>query len=179
MPKGRISRLRSGRFGLAGLLALMLGGCDQASFVITRVDVIHQGLSSSIRSAGRAFVESHGRPFAGVAAEEIAARLRLPAAYPTGFAFIARAPGPRPERDGLRLVLHFNPKGPPDGIADCARDAEAETQPPSATGFRVTATWCQGSRPLVTGFMEAPHAAADEPADFAHLMAQLIRAITN
>ena len=124
-------------------------------------------------------MESHGRPFAGVAPEEIAARLRLPASYPTGFRFIARAPGPRPERDGLRLVLHFNPEGPPDGIADCAREAEARTRAPTSKGFSVTATWCQGSRPLVTGFMEAPKAAADDPAGFEHAMAQLIRAITD
>ena len=160
----------------AALAAALLGGCDQAPFVISRVDVIHQGLSSTIRSAGQAFVESHGRPFAGVAPEEIAARLSLPASYPTGFRFVAREPGPA--RDGLRLVLHFDPEGPPNGIADCDRVAEARTLAPALTGFRVTATWCQGSRPLVTGFLEAPRTEADDPAGFAHVMAQLIRAIT-
>ena len=165
------------RWGLFGALAALLGACDNPT-TITRVHFVHQGLEATIRNAGLAHVESHGRPFAGVTADEIAARLKLPAAFPSGFRFTAREPAPRPERDGLRLVLHFNPAGPPDGQADCRREAEAETLPPSTEGFRVTASWCQGARMFSTGFMEAPRTRADDPTGFANAMLRLMIQIT-
>ncbi len=171
----RLRGLRLG--GLLGVLAASLGGCDNPT-TVTRVIVMHGGLEASIRSAGAAHVESHGRPFEGVAPDEIAARLKLPAAFPSGFRFTARTPGPRPERDGLRLVLHFNPAGPPDGQADCRRESEAQTLPPASEGFSVTASWCQGSRLFSTGFMEAPKTRADDPGGFAQAMLRLMIEIT-
>lgn len=159
---------------LLGALAA-LAGCDDGT-VITRV--------TNFTGAGRDYVipfaagglptEIHGAPFAGVTADEVAAKLRLPPHFPAGIRFRAVAPGAGVSG---RLVLAFNPDGPPNGMALCAPPAPPRLAPPRETGFSVTATLCDGERVLTTGHLEARKTRADDPQGFSHAMTRLFTAM--
>jgi len=159
---------------LIGALAA-LAGCDDGT-VITRVtNFIGEGRDYVIPfAAGGLPTEIHGAPFAGLAADEVAAKLRLPPSFPAGVRFRAVAPGA--ETAG-RLVLAFNPEGPPNGMALCAPPAPPRLAPPRETGFAVTATLCNGERVLTTGHLEAPKTRADDPQAFSHAMTRLFAAM--
>lgn len=159
----------------AGLSALMLaGGCDDGT-VITRVDR-RPGFSLSqvvAMAAGGVPTEVHGAPFPGAAPDDVAARLAMPASFAAGTTFRAATPGAADTR--RRLVLVFNPSAPPNGLRDCRRVEPAPTREPGATGFAVTATFCEGERMLATGHLEARRTQADDWAGFTRVMRLLLR----
>jgi len=162
---------------LGTLLAALgaLAGCDDGT-VITRVTNFTGGGRDYVIpfAAGGLPTEIHGAPFAGVTADEVAAKLRLPPRFPAAIRFRAVAPGA-----GVagRLVLAFNPEGPPNGMALCAPAAPKRLAPPRAVGFAVTATLCNGERVLTTGHLEAPKTRADDPQAFSHAMTRLFTAL--
>lgn len=162
---------------LSGLFAALaaLAGCDDGT-VITRVDNQIGAVDSYLipMAAGGLPTEVHGAPFDGVTPEQIVARLRLPGGYPTDIRFRAVAPGPGAVG---RLVLAFNPDGPPNGQALCGLTAPRPGLPPREVGFAVTATLCNGARVLTTAHMEARKTRADDPEGFVKAMQRLFTAM--
>lgn len=162
---------------LSALLAALaaLAGCDDGA-VITRVTNFVGGGRDYVvpLAAGGLPAEIHGAPFAGVSAEEVAARLRLPPSFPAGIRF--RAVAPDAGAVG-RMVLAFNPEGPPNGTALCKIAAPLRHAPPREIGFAVTATLCNGERVLTTAHLEASKTRADDPEAFAHAMTRLFAAM--
>jgi hypothetical protein len=159
----------------AALLALLAAGCDDGT-VITLVDREQARLAKSflVTAGPDGFpVETHGAPFAGVSAAEVAARLRAPPSFPAGIRFRPVAPG----TEARRLVLVFNRQGQPDRHADCRLSAPAPTVAPREVGFSVSATLCSGAGVVVTGHMEARKTRADDPAAFSRVMTLLLMTI--
>jgi hypothetical protein len=133
VASGALSRLA------AAALALLGAGCDGT--VITHVDKDQARLARSflVTAGPDGFpVETHGAPFAGVTAAQVAARLRAPASVPAGIRFRPVAPG----TEARRLVLVFNREGQPNRHADCRLTAPAPTVAPRDVGFSVSATLC-------------------------------------
>lgn len=163
--------MRAGRWACA-LLAGLLGACDDGTVVTRTHSVVGDGRSHIVpMAAGGLPTEVHGAPFAGVAPEAVAARLRLPGGWPADIRFRATdAPGA-----GARLVLVFNPLRNPDGLIACRTPPAAG--PGGEVGFAVTASFCAGERTLITGHLEAPRVRADDPDAFARSMTALFAAM--
>jgi hypothetical protein len=162
------------RIGLSALLAgvaALISGCEDRT-VVTRVDKRFDDTRSYIVpiAAGGLPVEVIGAPFAGVTAGEVIARLRLPGGWPTDIRFRAS------EGERGRLVLAFNPSGPPNGRALCS-GARPEPLPAKAEGFVVTASFCNGDTLIATGHMEAQNTRADDPEAFGRVMTSLFQQI--
>ena len=162
------------RLGLSALLAsvaALLSGCEDRT-VVTRVDKRFDDMRSYIVpiAAGGLPVVTIGAPFAGVTPDEVIGRLRLPGGWPADIRF-------RPSQGETgRLVLAFNPSGPPNGRALCS-GARPEPLPPKAEGFVVTASFCNGDRLIATGHMEALNTRADDPEAFRRVMTSLFQQI--
>lgn len=152
------------------LAAAALAGCDDGT-VVTRVDRPVSDVRSYVTTLALSGmpVESHGAPFAGVSPAELAARLRLPPAYPAGTSFRAVAPGETRER----LVLDFNPATPGRAAAACRGDLGAARENRAETGFSVSATLCNGERVVVSGHLDARRTRADDPEGFRRAMTAL------
>ena len=152
-------------------LAALLSGCEDRT-VVTRIDKRFDDSRSYIvpMAAGGLPVEAIGAPFDGVTVEEIASRLRMPGSWPADIRF-------RPSQgERGRLVLAFNPSGPPNGRALCS-GARPEPLPPRAEGFVVTASFCNGDTLIATGHMEALNTRADDPEAFRRVMTSLLQQI--
>ena len=161
------------------VLAGLLTACDEAT-IITHVDKLsHMSMNSlvTIQGAQGIAVEIHGAPFPGIDDTAIAAAMRPPAGASQGIRFHAVEPGTWSAHDGWRLVLHFNPDGPPHSVHDCKLEAEAKTAGRPAQGYSVNATFCNGADWQAHGFLKAPKAAQDDPGLFADHMVQLMQAI--
>lgn len=160
---------------LGGVLGLGLAGCDDGT-AITRVLVYGDAASFLVLSGpGGMPVEVHGAPFPGVAAKEVAALLKAPAAMPAGIRFRPAEPG---DAEGARLMLVFNRTDTVDAVADCRRRAPA--RPPGeggAVGFTVTMTLCNAGSMVATAHMEASKTRADDPAEFTRVMRLLMMQI--
>ncbi len=171
-----------GRAVLASAMAAALGlaACDGSETVITHVD--RRGTFSRDdlwgMQDGRGIpVEVHGSPFRRVSDRELIEALRPPGGAAQGITYYARPPGGWMQGHPTRLVLHFNPQGGPNSVADCKRTAEARTNPPHERGFTVTATFCDGADWEAQGYMEALHVDDGDLEAFADMMAQLMLAI--
>ncbi len=151
--------------------ALALSACDDGA-TITRVDRLVGDVRSYVTTMalGGMAVESHGAPFDGVTPQEVAARLRLPPAYPTGAGFRAAAPG-----DAERLVLDFNPGVPGRAAAACRGALGAAQRNRGEVGFSVSATLCSGERVLVSGHLDARRVRADDAEGFRRAMTALLQ----
>lgn len=159
-------------------LAALLAACDEAT-VISHVDRLsHMTRSDLFRMQdGRGIpVEFHGLPFPGVAPEALSAALRGPTGT-EAVRFYPAAPGGDAPRAGWRLVLHFNPAGPPNAVEDCRRRAPAETRPPQEKGFTVNASFCEGDAWQAHGYLQALEARGDDLGGFTDAMRQLFLAI--
>lgn len=158
------------RFWLA---PLVLAACDQPLTIITHVDRIPSFHASQLPvMGGAAFpVEVHGAPLEGITAAEAVGLLKVPQgmAQETRFAIVPPGAGTQ-----FRLVLHFNPSGPPNGYHDCRHTAPATTRPPAAVGFTVNATFCEGEKWLAHGYMRVPEIAPEEREDFTGALRQLL-----
>jgi hypothetical protein len=158
------------RLGLSAMLAsiaALLSGCEDRT-VVTRVDKRFDDTRSYIvpMAAGGLPVEVIGAPFDGLTAEEIVARLRMPGSWPADIRF-------RPAQgERGRLVLAFNPSGPPNGRALCS-GARPAPLPARAEGFVVTASFCNGDTLVATGHMEALNTRAEDPEAFRRVMTSL------
>lgn len=159
-----------------GLLAL-LAACDDGT-VIT-----HVGKDSSIdlsdlvvmQSDGGIPTEIHGTPFDGARPEDLANALRPPAGAAQGTRWRAVAIGS--VAHGPRMILHFNPLGPPNSAADCRRTQPAETELPLSVGFSVTMTFCRDQRAEAHGFLRSSKTINGDFEEYTRVMKLLMRNI--
>jgi hypothetical protein len=158
---------------------LILAACDDPT-IITHVDKLsHMRLNDllTMQDAGAVPVEIHGDPFQGASRGRIAGSMRPPSGGPQGIRFQAVGPGAwAPHRD-WRIVLHFNPNGPPNSQQDCKRRTEADTAPRPNTGYSVNFTICKGEAWQAHGFLQAPDTGQDDLEVFSDHMVQLMMAI--
>jgi hypothetical protein len=167
----------SGRRLLAAVL--LLAGCDEPT-VITHVDKrSHMRLNDlwTMQDARGLPVEVHGTPFANVGARAIAEAIRPPGGSAQEVRFHAVPPGSWVGGHPWRLVLHFNPQGPPNARADCRLLSEARTDAPSPGRFSVNASFCNGAEAEAHGFLQAMQIEAGDLAAFSDVMRQLMLAI--
>lgn len=159
----------------AGLL--LLAACDEPT-VIT-----HVGRDSSIdgsdlvamQSGGGIPTEIFGTPFEGAEPEQLTEALRPPAGGAQGVRWRAVETGH--DRHGTRMVLHFNPLGPPNPSADCKQTSPVPTGPPRAEGFEVTMSFCKGGSAEARGHMRALKVAPGDFEAYQNAMRQLLNAI--
>lgn len=158
------------------LALLLLAGCDEPT-VISHVDKLsHMRLNDlwTMQDARGLPVELHGAPFAHVTDSEIVEAIRPPGGTAQEVRFYAAPPGSWKGGHPWRLVLHFNPQGPPNAPADCRLLEEARTKPPPAGSFAVNATFCEGDAWQARGFLEALKVEDGDLDAFADMMRQLM-----
>jgi hypothetical protein len=138
------------------LLALALAACDDGTVIthVFRLPSISERDLVAMQRGGGIPTEIHGTPFLGAPADALAAALEGPAGA-AQVRFRTIPVGSDEPGHGPRLVLHFNPLAPPNGPRDCRRTGPAETGPPEPEGFRVAATFCQGTEMQAHGYLEA------------------------
>lgn len=158
---------------LMGLLA----ACDDGT-VITHVDKL---VSIEIRDlvamqqGGGIRTEIHGTPFAGVSAEDLAAALRPPARASQATRWRSVPVGSVDH--GYRMILHFNPDGPPNAFKDCRRTEPARTAAPQEVGFSVNMTFCKGDQWEAHGFLRARKTQGGDMQDYTRVMKTLMNNI--
>lgn len=163
----------------AVLCLAMLAGCDEPT-IITHVDKLPGVSGTDLRAMQDSQgipVEVHGAPFGGVDAASLAAALRAPAGLGAGIRFYAVAPGSVAGRHATRLVLHFNPAGPPNAQADCRRTAPAATGTAPAQGFSVNASFCRDRSWQAHGFMRVLEIRSGDLDGYSRTMTTLMQAI--
>lgn len=146
--------------------ALLLTGCDEAP-TITHVDRLPNFRLNDL-AVGRVPVEVHGTPFLGISKEAFVRILQGPAGGPR-IRFQAQ-PITGPSTHGVRMVLHFNPLGPPNAPEDCFKDSESTTAEPYPRGFSVFVSFCEGTKWIAHGFMKAPHVQDGDYEEYARVM---------
>lgn len=160
-------------------LALAAFGCDEAETVITHVDR-RGGFTVdqlwTIQDPRGIPVEVHGSPFSHVSDRELVEALRPPAAA-SQVQFYPRPPGGWVGGHPSRLVLHFNPQGAPNAVADCQRGEEARTGRQPERGFTVNVSFCEGADWLAHGYLEALAVEDGDLRSFGDVMAQLMLAM--
>ncbi len=134
---------------LPALVCLLgaLAGCEDTgiSNVGRREIVTAKQLTQMQGTTGAILVEIHGLPWRGADPAEVAGTLRMPEGPGRQVHFRPVPPGQGLIGEGVRLVLHFNPRGQPDSVRDCRASAEIETRDPGGDGFTVDATFCRGT----------------------------------
>ncbi|MEM7669956.1 MAG: hypothetical protein AAF317_12570, partial [Pseudomonadota bacterium] len=159
-----------------GLIAF-LAACDDGT-VITHVDKdtsIELSDLVAMQSHGGIATEVHGTPFEGTASDELVNALRPPASAAQATRW--RMVDIGSVDHGPRMVLHFNPSGPPNSFADCRRTGPAETEPPRGVGFSVNMTFCRGTRAEAHGFLQSRKTANADFEDYRRVMKLLMRNI--
>lgn len=161
-------------------LALAFAACDGPETVISHV--ARQGGFDAetlwtVQDARGIPVEVHGSPFGTITDLEIVEALRPPGGASQDVTFYPRLPGGWVEGYPWRLVLHFNAQGAPNAAEDCARIAEARTEPPPEGGFTVNAVFCHGKEWQAQGYMQAVGVGDGDIAAFSDMMAQLMQTI--
>lgn len=169
--------IRHGR--LAVLLTAFLIACDEPT-VISNVDRL-PGLSGtdlwSMQDSAGIPVEIHGTPFPGISAADVAAALRAPASLAEGIKFHATEIGSWQSGHAARLVLHFNPAGPPNAVIDCRRTEPSVTGPVVDGAFTVNAAFCREDAWQAHGFMTVLRIEPGDMAAFTDAMRALFLAI--
>jgi hypothetical protein len=152
-----------------------VAACDDATVSGTeRRSYLKAGGLLAAQEASGLLVEIHGAPWPGAMPEQIASTLRMPDGAGEAVKFRYIFPGEWVIGEGTRLVLHFNPIGPPDSIADCRTEKEFETKPPARTGFTVNATFCQGGEWQIHGFLTARAVEQDDWFAYTVVMRKLL-----
>ncbi|MEO1291706.1 MAG: hypothetical protein AAFV62_02560, partial [Pseudomonadota bacterium] len=149
-PRSWLTRLS------AALGTLALAGCDDGDTIdrVSRDVGFDNQMIMAMAKDGPIPVEVFGAPWDGIAAEDVAANLRMPNALPPEIRFQSVTPGTRPARDPSKLVLIFNGINPPDQTVSCTLPPDArETGAPRAEGFDVFAVFCGGSGAMGSGFL--------------------------
>lgn len=147
-----------------GLCALV-AACDQAPYVITRVDrteALDQGRVRLLAAGGGLPTEIHGAPWRGATPETLAGALRMPNRLPPNLRFRAVAPGTLPQRAQTRLVLIFNGSNPPDASFSCDLGADEPTETPSSDHFSAFAVFCTRNGWIGHGLVEAQIAGPED-----------------
>lgn len=168
------------RFPLVLALALGVAACDEATTLITHVDRlshVEPGDLVTMQDSAGLRVEIHGIPWKGATDAELAAALHPPPGEAQDVRFQSVPPGQWVTGRGHRLVLHFNPSGPPNPVRDCQATAEMRTDAPQEVGFRVTASFCTRDRWIAHGYMEVPKIEAGDWETYTEVMQQLMMVI--
>jgi hypothetical protein len=130
-----------------------VAGCDDSN--ISGIERRSFFNAKALSEVGSLMVEIHGAPWPGATPDELASTLRMPDGVGKAVRFSAVRPGQWIVGSGERLVLHFNPSGAPDHIADCRTKKEFQTKPPTKQGFTVSATYCKGPDWQIHTFLNA------------------------
>lgn len=174
----RQARAAAGLRRLAAALAALaaLAGCEDRE-TITRSQPGGMIVRTTVASLGTAEglpVEVHGAPFPRMTAEQVVAALEAPADWPAEVRFRWTPPAPHGPNTRHRLALWFEPLGAPDGAALCRYETLAPVEPPTETGFTVTAAFCRGDRRVASAHLEAPKAGREEAESFVRPMRRLL-----
>lgn len=156
-------------------LALFIAACDDGT-IITHVDKLsHVGAGDLVvmQEADGLRVEVHGIPWKGATDAELASRLKAPSGQAQEVRFQAVPPGQWVNGRGHRLVLHFNPNGPPNSQHDCRATAEIRTGAPQEVGFTVNATFCTQDKWIAHGYLQATKTEAGDWAEYTRVMEAL------
>lgn len=144
---------------LPAIVCLMgaLAGCEEPAVTnVQRREMISAKMLARMQDAGGAiYVEIHGAPWPGVALAEVAGTLGMPDGPARNVHFAPVPPGQGLVGEGVRMVLHFNPRGRPDSTRDCRATGELETAPPRDDGFTVHASFCRGTAWVTQASLDA------------------------
>jgi len=163
------------------ILAIMLGalgtlaGCDDADISgIERRSFLKANDLAKLPDVGGLLVEIHGAPWPEAMPDQVASTLRMPDGAGQAVRFRAIAPGQWVIGKGDRLVLHFNPTGAPDHIADCRAKEEFQTKPPAKMGFTVSATYCKGPDWQIHAYLKAKAVGQEDWFGYTMVMRKLL-----
>ena len=131
----------------------------------------------AMQEASGVLVEIHGAPWPDATPEQIASTLRMPDGPAHAVRFRDIAPGQWVIGDSDRLVLHFNPTGEPDSIADCRAKEPMQTKPPQKSGFTVNASFCKQGEWLSHAFLKARSVEQDDWFGYTFAMQKLLGAL--
>lgn len=166
----KISALTGTSFkgALAFVLLCVMAGCDDGT-VISRVDsttTLDRARILSMAKDGLGVpLEVHGAPWSGVAAEEVAAKVRLPNSFPPEIRFRPTTPGELdPDHD--KVVMVFNPSRPPNVSRLCGQTASVPTEPPKDGPFQAFVALCDGPEWMGMGVLDASRQAAGDWPEF-------------
>lgn len=158
-------------------LCLLLTACDDGT-VITHVDkLVSIELSDlvAMQVGGGIRTEVHGSPFEGASADDLTRFLRPPGGTSQATKWISVPVGSVDH--GYRMVLHFNPAGPPNAFEDCRRTRPAITLPAQDVGFTVNMTFCKGKEWEAHGFLQATKTESRDYQDYTRVMRALMNNI--
>ena len=153
---------------------LVLFACDDGT-LITHVDNVKEldtGDLYLMQTDGGIPTEIHGQALDGLSNKEMLRRLRPPGGGAQAIRWREVAVGGSVH--GRRMVLHFNPSGPPNAAKDCRRPVEALTLQPQPVGFSVNLTICEGWQALAHGYLQSRNTSSAEPQDITRVMRALM-----
>ncbi len=160
-------------------LAALVGGCDDPTVIshVDRLDGVEIDDLWTMQDSRGIPVEIHGAPFAHTTDRDLAAALRPPVTSAGELTFYAAAVGSWKGGHPWRVVLHFNPQGPPNAHADCRLEAEARTARLPETGFTVNASICRGAEWQAHGYLSVAEIEGGDLDAFGQHMRSLMLAI--
>lgn len=165
--------------GIALLGALTVAGCDEPT-TISHVDRMPDMVLDAlwkIQDPRGIPVEIHGSPFHRITDADLVALLAVPAGAPQDITFYVIPAGSAETGYPWRLVLHFNPQGPPNAARDCALTAEARTNALPDGAFTMNAVFCKEKLWQAHGFLEVHEIADGDREAFTRHFQSLISAI--
>ncbi|MEM9063622.1 MAG: hypothetical protein AAGD13_24455 [Pseudomonadota bacterium] len=159
--------------------ALALAGCDEPT-VISDVDRLpHMTLKDLwTMQDGRGIpVEIHGKPYRVATHRDLADAIRPPDGSAQGVTFYATPVGSWTEGHAWRMVMHFNPSGPPNAYQDCKRDSEAVTAERPETGYSVNVSFCKEDEWQAHGYLQVLKSTEGDYESYTDAIATLLSAI--
>ncbi len=97
-------------------------------------------------------VEIHGTPFRRITDADLTAALKVPPEAPQEITFYLTPTGGAEQP--WRIVLHFNPQGPPNASRDCGFTRETRTNALPEKGFSMHFVICKGREWKAHAFLE-------------------------
>ncbi|MEM7506374.1 MAG: hypothetical protein AAF415_06485 [Pseudomonadota bacterium] len=158
-------------------ICLLLMACDDGT-VISHVDKaasIELSDLVAMQVGGGIRTEIHGTPFERTTSDDLTRFLRPPSGASQATKWRDVPVGSVDH--GYRMVLHFNPSGPPNAFEDCRRKRPAITLPPMDVGFTVNMTFCKGEEWEAHGFLKATKTEARDFQDYTRVMRALMNNI--
>lgn len=163
----------------AVLVGLLLAGCDEPT-VISNVDKLpHMKLDDLwTMQDGRGIpVEIHGAPWRNSTDQALAEAIRPPGGVTDGVKFYSAPVGSWQGGHAWRMVLHFNPSGPPNAYQDCKRTEVAVTGDRPESGYSVNIGFCKQDEWQAHGFVKVLRSEADDFEEYSNAMATALTAI--
>lgn len=164
---------------IALLAATLLAGCDEPATISSLdryPDMVLEELWK-IQGPRGLPVEIHGTPFHRITDADLTAALKLPEAAPQDITFYPIPAGSAETGYPWRLILHFNPQGPPNATRDCAFTQEARTNALPAQGFSMNLVFCKEKLWRAHGFLKVHEIEDGDRAAFSKHFKDLLTAI--